>query len=161
MAVSLATDIVLDVAKSVGVEGLDAARAALARKASEVASAKTEQSYEKFESMVLGSFLQTMMPKDTESVYGGGIAGEMWQSMLAQQLGEVLAERGGIGIADRLLKDHYVEGETRVPLGPRADASTNSEADNKHLLSVAMVQEIQRTLARTLSGEDAGEGGKG
>ena len=160
MAVSLASDIVLDVAKAVGTEGLDVARAALARKASEVRAASAagggdKDSYVKFESMVLGSFVQSMMPKNTDSVYGGGMAGDMWQSMLAQQLGTVIAERGGIGIADRMLRDHYVEGETVMPLGPRAE---HVEGDNRQLMSVAMVQEIQRTLTRSITeGQDSGE----
>ena len=37
--------------------------------------------YVKFESMVLGSFMDSMMPKDADSAYGGGMAGGMWKSM--------------------------------------------------------------------------------
>jgi Rod binding domain-containing protein len=67
----------------------------------------TPEAFKKFEAMVLQTFLQSMLPKDAEAVYGGGMAGDMWKSFLAQQLGEVMAERGGIGIADRILGPHY------------------------------------------------------
>ena len=64
--------------------------------------------------MVLQTFIQTMLPKDAEAVYGKGMAGDMWKSLLAEQLGDAMAERGGIGIADRVLGDHYIEGETKL-----------------------------------------------
>ena len=76
----------------------------------------TPEPYVNFEAMVLQTFVQSMMPKEADAVYGEGMAGDMWKSMMSQQLGTVMADRGGIGIADSLLKDHYLEGETKVAL---------------------------------------------
>ncbi len=151
MAISLPTDIVLDVARAASPESVEAARAELTRRTTMVQATteatRAKDPYVKFESMVLGSFVQNMLPKDSEAVYGKGLAGEMWQGLLAQELGDVIAARGGIGIADRMLRDRYVEGETTVPVGP---VKASSETDRKDLLSVAMVQEIQRRLTESI-----------
>jgi peptidoglycan hydrolase FlgJ len=149
VAISLPTDIVLDVARAASPEAVETAKAALARRSdgTQAASAKEKEAGVKFEAMVLGSFIGNMLPKQADAVYGQGLSGEMWQSLMAQQLGEVLAERGGIGIADRLLKDRYVEGETTQTIGPVA---INADNDRQQLLSTAMVQEIQRRLTDSI-----------
>jgi Rod binding domain-containing protein len=67
------------------------------------ARADVPDTFVKFEAMVLQSFLQNMLPEEGDSVFGSGLSGEMWRGMLAQQLGEVMARRGGIGIAERVL----------------------------------------------------------
>ena len=113
-------------------------------------SGPTAESFVRFEAMVLQSFLQTMLPKDTEAVYGEGMAGEMWQSLLAEQLGATMAKRGGIGIADRILRDHYADGENKVPVqGVSADPDKPA-LDEQRLLSTALVHEIQRRAAQSL-----------
>jgi hypothetical protein len=56
-----------------------------------------------FEAFVLQTFIQSMFPKDAEHVFGGGIAGSYWSSMLAEQVAGQVAKGGGIGIADELL----------------------------------------------------------
>lgn len=67
--------------------------------------AATPASYRKFEAMVLQSFVQSMLPQDSEALYGKGTAGNIWKGMLAEHLGSALADRGGIGIADRLMNN--------------------------------------------------------
>jgi flagellar protein FlgJ len=58
--------------------------------------------YRKFEAFILQTFVETMLPKDSEEVFGKGTAGGVWKSMLAEQLGNQLAKGKGIGIAERL-----------------------------------------------------------
>lgn len=105
--------------------------------------------YQKFEAMVLGTFFQSMMPKNTDSVYGGGLSGDMWKSLLAQQLGDSVAARGGVGIANRLLADHYREGDRRVPLAG-ASGEAHAALDAQQRLSKALVDELQRKAAQSL-----------
>lgn len=102
----------------------------------------------KFEAMVLQNFLKTMMPEDTQSVYGEGLAGEMWQGLLAQQVAESIATRGGIGIAERVLSAHYMDGEKKVAI-----AGISGKPDEARLqedLSEALVEEIERQAAKAL-----------
>jgi len=55
---------------------------------------------EKFEAMVLSQFVETMLPENAEAVFGEGATGEIWKSMLAEQVSNQLAASGGVGIAD-------------------------------------------------------------
>ena len=54
---------------------------------------------EKFEGFVLRSFVENMLPSSESSYFGKGTAGEVWRSMLAEQIGNEMAKNGGIGIA--------------------------------------------------------------
>ena len=173
LAISATGDLVLDVVRAADPAAAEAARAKLASFAARAqgadfsaaagtgeatsappaakdAAAATPQAFARFEAMVLQSFIQTMLPSDTESVYGGGLAGEMWQSLLAEKLGETMASRGGIGIADRILRDRYAAGDETVPLqGVSADPDKPALAEQR-LLSTALIHEIQRRAAHAL-----------
>lgn len=61
---------------------------------------------ENFEAMVLSTFVGSMLPEGAEDVYGSGTAGDVWKSMLSDQLGKQMVKAGGIGIADHLLAGH-------------------------------------------------------
>jgi flagellar protein FlgJ len=62
--------------------------------------------YRKFEAFILQTFVETMLPKESEEVFGKGTAGSVWKSMLAEQLGNQLAKGNGIGIAKQLASAH-------------------------------------------------------
>ncbi len=64
-------------------------------------AAAPASAYEKFEGFVLQTFIESMLPKG-EALFGGGTAGEIWRSMLAEGLGAQLSRVGGIGIAEML-----------------------------------------------------------
>ncbi|MGI6851702.1 rod-binding protein [Mesorhizobium sp. 1B3] len=165
MAISPPSDIVLDVAQAVGKPDLDAARARLAdasaaRRSGGAAFSLTEGSsreaekparpagkaYVQFEAMVLRNFMETMLPKENEAVYGKGLAGDMWKSLMAEQLANVVAERGGIGISDRVLGDYYMDGESQVPVAGVSQGPKHEALNTQNMLSQALVQEIQRNV---------------
>ena len=64
----------------------------------------TQKSYQKFEASVLRSFVEEMLPKSTDTLYGAGTTGNVWRSMQADFMSQELAERGGIGIATSLAR---------------------------------------------------------
>jgi hypothetical protein len=64
--------------------------------------------YRKFEAFVLQVFVETMLPKQSEDLFGKGTAGTVWRSMMAEQLGNQLAQGKGIGIAKQLAAAHPV-----------------------------------------------------
>lgn len=41
---------------------------------------KIPETYRKFEASVLNTFIQNMMPSETEEVYGKGVAGDFWKA---------------------------------------------------------------------------------
>lgn len=62
------------------------------------------KAYEQFEASILRNFVEGMLPKSTENVYGEGTAGNVWRSMQADFMSQELAKSGGIGIAATLAK---------------------------------------------------------
>ncbi|WP_081709772.1 rod-binding protein [Mesorhizobium erdmanii] len=177
----------MDVARAVDPTDIEAARAALAKRANGVAgtfsvdtstsvdttasgdagsilsratadkaaaTADPAKKFKKFEAMVLQTFIQNMLPKDTEGVYGKGLAGDMWKSQLAERVADVMAERGGIGIAKSLLADHYMDGKRKVPIGPVSNGPEKTEIDQQTRLSTSLVQELQRKAARSMTGDE-------
>ena len=168
VAISTQGDLVLDVMRAADPAAVETARAKLAsyaRPTSETAfsvgpampspAAQAEpavpEAFAKFEAMVLQTFIQSMLPENTESVYGEGLAGDMWQSMLAEHLGNAMSERGGIGIADRILRGHYVVDGEKVAVDGLSLDPAKPERDRQDMLSTALVQEIQRKIAQSVN----------
>ena len=170
MAISPPSDIVLDVARAAGPADIAAAREALAKKAGGAPApftigepllsratasagetdAKAANKYQRFEAMVLQTFIQNMLPKDAEGVYGKGLAGDMWKSQLSEQLADVMAARGGIGIARHMLADHYIEGKHTVPVGPVSGGPERAAIDQQASLSNSLVEQVERRVVRSL-----------
>ena len=171
----------MDVARAAEPADVEAARAALARRANggsapfsidpsatadagsilsratadRAEAANPAKKFQRFEAMVLTTFLQNMMPKDTEGVYGKGLAGDMWKSQLAEKVADVMAARGGIGIAKSLLADHYLDGQHKMPVGQVAGGPQKAEIDQQTRLSTSMIEELERKAARSMTGDDA------
>ena len=71
-------------------------------------SDKLGQAKTQFEAMMLSSFVSELLPKDTGEVFGQGMAGDMWRSMLAEQVSMQIAKSGKLGLARRLFATHEV-----------------------------------------------------
>ncbi|KQT45163.1 hypothetical protein ASG43_12785 [Aureimonas sp. Leaf454] len=62
-----------------------------------------------FESFMLRSFVEEMLPSENSAFFGDGTAGNIWKSMLAERIGEEMAAAGGIGIAEMIGKHNASE----------------------------------------------------
>lgn len=174
MAISPPSDIVLDVAKAVEPAGIQAARAALANRTASTGGAfslteaavtggisrqpdatSPDASMKRFEAMVLQTFIENMLPKNTESVYGKGMAGDVWKSMMAEHLAGQTAEAGGIGIAKALMRDHYIKDEQAMPVGPVSGGPDQAALDQQASQATAVIQEMQRKMVQSLGHDDA------
>lgn len=106
--------------------------ASLVINASDTKSANPrEKAYEQFEASVLRNFVEGMLPKATESVYGEGTAGNVWRSMQADFMSQELAKSGGIGIAATLarLDEERARSQPDVSLNeisPKAGSASGS-----------------------------------
>ncbi|WP_378948931.1 rod-binding protein [Mesorhizobium sp. ANAO-SY3R2] len=179
MAISPPSDIILDVAKAVEPAGVQAARAALVNRTGNVAGAFSlgeeapltsrtgglsrqpdqaapDASMKRFEAMVLQTFIENMLPKNTESVYGKGMAGDMWKSMMAEHLAGATAEAGGIGIAKSLTREHYIKDEKVVPVGVVSGGPDQAALDQQTSQATALLQEMQRKMVQSLGSGNAG-----
>jgi peptidoglycan hydrolase FlgJ len=115
-----------------------AAEAGLGNRATN--SIKTEdipKPYRQYEGVVLQNFISSMLPKDSEAVFGKGNAGEIWKSMMAEQIGNTIAERGGVGIA----KQMYAEELSKIRNKGTQNVTTDA-ADKR--LSQMRLDEIER-----------------
>lgn len=136
---------------SVGATGLSDLRDRLDAVAATPADAdKVPEAYRQFESMVLGNFVQSMMPDDGEEVFGKGTAGEIWKDMMAQEIGKVIADGGGIGIADRMAAEAR---ENRVPADKFAQDTVNRAA--------SMINSVQMAILGDIVGIDRPDADKG
>jgi peptidoglycan hydrolase FlgJ len=63
---------------------------------------KPPDAFAQLEAFVLQSFIQTMLPKNSQTFFGKGTAGEVWKSMLAEKLGAQIASSNQLGLARRL-----------------------------------------------------------
>lgn len=176
MAVSLPSDIVMDVANAVDRLGLHKAHAQLAAKSRSIAasdgglfqalSQKPETAPagaagasgppagagqagtvgERFESMIMQVMLQSMLPSDMEQVYGSGLAGDMWKSMLAEKIAQSMARHGQLGLANSLLKDVVMQGEQQVALAGVTDMKNVLPKQRESDISNARLLELQRSV---------------
>lgn len=115
-----------------------AANAGLANRATN--SIKTQdipKQYRQYEGIVLQNFISSMLPKDSEAVYGKGNAGEIWKSMMAEQIGNTISERGGLGIA----KQMYAEELDKIR--NKGAQNVKTDATDKNLSQIRL-DEIER-----------------
>jgi peptidoglycan hydrolase FlgJ len=77
------------------------------------ATSKSKDVGQQFEATVLRQMLDTMMPKDSEKLFGDSTAGPMWRSMMVDSLATALSKTGTMGIAQMIVKPHATEGKGR------------------------------------------------
>ncbi len=118
------------------------------------------RAYRGFEAMTLATFIESAMPDDSAAVFGSGTAGNVWKSMLAEQIANQMAKAGGIGLADQLAAfEKRAAGDkgAATPIGPTS--SRESPFDPSLL-----VMTFERGFAGKLStdgvkpGDDASSG---
>ncbi len=108
---------------------------------------KTEEvpeTYRKFEAMVLQNFIKNMLPSDSEEVYGKGATGDIWKGMMAEQLGNTIAQGDGIGVAKQLYHDALKKQQGVV------NASVDNHDRN---MALSMIDEFQRKTFGTPTAE--------
>lgn len=109
---------------------------------------KVPETYRKFEAMVLQNFVRSMMPSNSEDVYGKGTAGDIWKSMMAEQIGNVMAKGNGVGIAASMVAD----GAGGADMTNRVSAQLDGNSAN---IAQSMVQEYQRKALDGFRASDA------
>ena len=97
---------------------------------------KVNQAKTQFEAMMLNSFVGEMLPKDASDVFGQGYAGEMWRSMLSEQISRQIAKSGTLGLGKRLFATHELAPRDRPSHpGETAQAATDAAQMSANILS--------------------------
>lgn len=82
------------------------------------------RAYKGLEQLVLKNLIETMLPKNSSALFGSSTAGDIWRSMLADQLASAIGNTVDLGIARRQTNGVPSAGHTR-------------DADERLLLSPA------------------------
>ena len=90
--------------------------------------------YQKFEAVLLTSFVEAMLPKD-DDLYGDKQSASVYRSMLAEQFANQIAKAGGIGIAKAVEKAHPAQGAHAA-----ASAISNQQAEAARFGAMASLQ---------------------
>jgi Rod binding domain-containing protein len=85
------------------IDGLADARSSLA--APSDAPDKVQRVKVEFEATMINSFVRELLPKDA-SVFGEGSAGDLWRSMLCDQISLQIAKSGALGLSRKLFATH-------------------------------------------------------
>ena len=83
------------------------------------------------------TFIQSMLPKNAKNVFGKGIAGDIWKSMLAEKLANEVGRSGQVGLAKRLQAGSAVGRLAAVGAGRCDDCSTGFAGERAALLAAA------------------------
>lgn len=68
--------------------------------------AKARATAEEFESFFISQMLQPMFENlSTDPPFGGGNSERIWRSLMLDQYGEMVAKKGGVGVADAVMRE--------------------------------------------------------
>jgi Rod binding domain-containing protein len=124
-----------------GSSALDA-RARLAA-AADTTDEKATRVKTEFESVMLNSFVSEMLPKDASTVFGQGLAGDMWKSMLADQVSRQIAKSDALGIGKRLFASHPLAASEALEKAQRADATAATATAQMSANSLALPSDVE------------------
>jgi peptidoglycan hydrolase FlgJ len=110
--------------------------------------ARMPEEYRKFEAGILQNFVNSMLPSDSEQVYGKGSAGEFWKSMMSEQIAESMSKNGGIGIAEQMYSQALARSESAG-----LNAATNESDRDRAMRMVTDFERQVLDLAPTEKGE--------
>lgn len=109
---------------------------------------KVPQAYHKFEAMVLQNFVQNMLPK-SDQLYGKGSSGEIYKGMMAEQIGNVMAKDGGVGIAEKMYQQQLQKMRGTGADNAKTDAGT-------HSMALSMITDFERkSMAKRAADSDS------
>jgi hypothetical protein len=110
----------------------------------EAKAQKAAQTEIDFEASMLKTFVDAILPKDEADIYGQGSAGDIWKSMLADQIARQIAKSGAFGISKRLFATHPLPGQSPASLSssalggaPTGDALRGGHASFDPLISAS------------------------
>ncbi|EAU41515.1 hypothetical protein FP2506_13819 [Fulvimarina pelagi HTCC2506] len=85
---------------------------------------------QEFESFALRSFVESMLPSEASNFFGSGTAGNIWRSMMAEQIGEQITRAGGIGIAEMVARDRGLTTEAHSAMKTQSGQSARMRFDS-------------------------------
>lgn len=110
------------------------------------------EAMQKLEAFFLQSFVEAMLPKQAETIYGSGLAGDVWKSMLAEQIAAEIARSTKFGVAERLAGQHFQSVPQTGAVPPSAARQVPEKATGQNLPYVKDAPRAEAQLAALLGG---------
>jgi peptidoglycan hydrolase FlgJ len=118
------------------------------------AAKRAPDAYTKFEAFLVQTFVESMLPSDAPNVFGSGVAGKIWKSMLAEHLANEIAKGTAFGIADKIAKHREGRGKADTP-GVTASSSQDASASETKAGAVADLHSLISATAQPLAASPA------
>lgn len=169
MAVDFPSDLVLDVARAADPAGTRTLEARLKSGASGDAAstigeaarfgthlsrvtqgAAAKDAGKEFEALIVSNMIEDMMTDTGESFFGGGFAGDVWKSMMAEQIAMQVVKGADFGVGSAISNYVVREGDTVAPLRGINDPQAASEAARAEDAARRGTQEISRDFIRDM-----------
>lgn len=98
-----------------------------------------------FEAFLVTNMVSTMMPgDDDEGYFGGGFAGGVWKSMMAEQIANQAVKTTDFGVASKISQYFTTDGKTVEPMSGVNDAQATVEQTRSLDAARAGTEEISR-----------------
>jgi len=170
MAVDFPTDLILDVARAADPAKAQnvAARLSGAASGSEPAAVladaakvgrhlsrvhqnqKPEEAAKQFEALLVANMVKDMIGETGASFYGEGFAGDVWKSMMSEQIANQVVEASDFGIADTLVKHFVHDGEKIAAVSGIHDAKSTPLENREIDAARSGTNEISRDFIRKM-----------
>jgi len=169
MAVDFPSDLVLDVARAADPAGSRSLEARLNAGAAAGGAAQTGRAAgygnhlsrvdqgkgaleagKQFEAVLLSSMIEDMMTDTGEAFFGGGFAGDVWKSMMAEQIAAQVVKGADFGVASKVANYVVRQGETVEPLRGINDTQATSDTARAQDAARRGTQEISRDFIRDM-----------
>ncbi len=106
-------------------------------------SDKLTRAKTQFEAMMLTPLVGEMLPKDASNVFGSGTAGDMWRSMLVEQVSQQIAKSGKLGLSRRLFASHELAPhDSAAHPGQGVKAASDAAQMSANILSAPVAAEF-------------------
>lgn len=112
----------------------------------QVGQAKKDPGKE-FEAFFLQTAIESMLPKDSKTLFGTGPAGDIWKSMLAEQIARELAQSTSFGIAEQIAEHSKAKKKKQEEGGVAPAAGLPSAKDAAPAAGADRLTELRRLLS--------------
>jgi len=118
---------------------------------SRVAQGKdAKEAGKEFEALLVSNMIEDMMTDTGESYFGGGFAGDVWKSMMAEQIAAQVVKGADLGVGSKIADYVVRQGETVVPLRGVNDPQATMQEARAHDAAQRGTQEISRDFIRDM-----------
>jgi len=105
--------------------------------------------YEEFEAFFLRTFVESMLPKEAESLFGSGPGSDIWKSMLAEHMANELARGTTFGIAEQIADHRKTVDAAKTPAIEQSTEDGQTAQASGILSSLKRILSAQGELATT------------